>query len=205
MSSEPRVQLLIVVIFVLLVTCATASYHPWRAGALNVYDVVSSYVLALVGIFGLIFLSLRIEERELERAGKTKEADAVGEDLATFGMWLAILVGLFLALFALICGWCFSMFIPSSREAQAKKTSAAKTAFIGLVLDQLKSENLEQRVQSLAEELTSYDQRGAESFFKLLQAADTSGRSADTVRMGMRTGGGGGNAAPTKPATSVSA
>jgi uncharacterized membrane protein len=187
MSSEARVQLLIVVIIVMLVTCCTANSHPWRADALNIYDVSSSYVLALVGIFGLIFLSLRVEETMNERHDKLDEAKAVADDLSTFGTFLAVLICIFIAMFFMIITWCFAMFMPSYRNATAKKVNEDKRAFVELVMTQAKDPDLKRKMENLVAELTMYDQRSAEHLFLMLEAqGGESKASADTIMMGMR-------------------
>jgi len=52
---------------VILIFSITALYQPWRAPVLNSYDVVSSILLAFIGICGVIFVSITEEISYAER------------------------------------------------------------------------------------------------------------------------------------------
>jgi hypothetical protein len=68
-SSEPRAQLIYITVVVIAYFTMTAIRQPWRDTTLNRFDVFTSVLICLIGMFGMVFVSLEDEMTTNERAG----------------------------------------------------------------------------------------------------------------------------------------
>ena len=68
-SSEPRAQLIYITCVVIAYFSMTALRQPWRDTTLNRFDVFTSVLICLIGMFGMVFVSLEDEMITNERAG----------------------------------------------------------------------------------------------------------------------------------------
>ena len=68
-SSEPRAQLIYITCVVIAYFSMTAIRQPWRETTLNRFDVFTSVLICLIGMFGMVFVSLEDEMITNERAG----------------------------------------------------------------------------------------------------------------------------------------
>jgi hypothetical protein len=172
-SSDPRVQLVYVVVVVTGYFAFTGVYQPWRASVLNHFDVATSIVLCFIGMFGLIFVALQDEVDLLKRFDQTASVGSKEDQLKTFALALTILIGLFMALVFALFVWCANMMLPS----QAQKTLTAHAERKKKTVDLLQSQmdgNFVTRVSALLEQVPQSD---FESFYWFLQklSADVDG------------------------------
>jgi hypothetical protein len=127
-SSEPRSQLLMAIIFIMLCSLLTAAYHPWSEEVLNWYDMSTNFVLTLIALFGVVFLALQNEVIINTRQMMHKEADILDEELQTYAEVLIFLIIIFgIEFFALIV-WCIQLLRPGKRNEVIKQEVDAKKA-----------------------------------------------------------------------------
>merc|ERR1719231_555482 len=69
-SNEPRAQLLYICCIVIVYFTFTATYQPWRAPMLNHFDVITCLVLCIIGMLGIVLVSLQDEIRTCGETGQ---------------------------------------------------------------------------------------------------------------------------------------
>jgi len=121
MSEEPRTQLLLAVTVIMICSLLTAAYHPWCAEMLNWYDMSTCFVLILIGLFGIVFLSLQNEILFHKRHMLYAEADAMHEELSDYAHALLVAICLFCAEFVVLVLWCVQLMRPNVRKEVIQK------------------------------------------------------------------------------------
>jgi len=177
--SDPRVQLVYVVVVVILVFSITALYQPWRAPVLNAYDVVSSILLAFIGICGLIFVSIEEEIGYAERLELWAIAARKVDISNAFAKSLTVLLGLFGSLFCTLLVWTLAMMAPSNMlkaDAQHRQECGALS---DLLHGCVKKEDFLAEAGRLISESTAYDRNGLRNFL-IKMGVDPSSQSSGT-------------------------
>lgn len=127
-SEEARSQLLQAVVYILICSLLTGAYHPWAEEVLNWYDMSTCFVLLLIGLFGVVFLSLESEIVFNERHMLWDDADALRTDLNAYATVLLVLIFTFLAEFVGLIVWCIQLLRPAARTAVIKREAGSKKA-----------------------------------------------------------------------------
>merc|ERR1711988_1354069 len=114
------------VIFILVCSLLTAAYHPWAEEALNWYDMSTCFVLILIGLFGVVFLSLQNDIIFHKRMQLYDTADRLQGELEDYAAVLLFLIGVFGLEFLALVGWCIALLSPAKRNAVIRKEIDAK-------------------------------------------------------------------------------
>merc|ERR1711907_831216 len=119
------------------------------------YDVSSSIVLAFIGVFGIIFVSL---DKEIQ-VGQQHDMDVAGkiDERTNFGQVLSALIALFLAMFGALVVWCVSMVVPSQMQKQAEAHDRVCKALTD-------ANTFKDESSRLISESTAYDRLGLKNF-----------------------------------------
>jgi len=153
-----------VVCVVTFVFSVTAVYQPWRAGPLNHYDVVSSIILTLIGIFGLIFVSLEDEIAMNQRFGQQVLVTKKEGQLGDFAAVLLVVISAFVALFGCVMVWSITMVCPGNAVKLAEQQNAKCIKLFNKLMDTTRREDFPKEAERLIHESTSYDLGGLDNF-----------------------------------------
>jgi len=177
-SDAPRVQLVYVVVVVVLVFAVTGIWMPWRAMALNHYDVSSSIVLAFIGVFGIIFVSL---DKEIQ-VGQQHDMDVSGkiDERTNFGQVLSALIALFLAMFGALVVWCVSMVVPSQMQKQAEAHDRECKTLTEQLHKLIDANTFKDESSRLISESTAYDRLGLKNFLDKISASQGTHKDGTT-------------------------
>merc|ERR1719498_1798747 len=149
---------------------------PWRAMALNHYDVSSSIVLAFIGIFGIIFVSL---DKEIQ-VGQQHDMDVSGkmDERTNFGQVLSALIALFLAMFGALVVCCVSMVVPSQKQAEAHdRECKTLTEQLHKLIE---ANTFKDESARLISESTAYDRLGLKNFLDKISASQGTHKDGTT-------------------------
>merc|ERR1719498_1944411 len=167
-SSEPRAQLIYITCVVIAYFSMTAIRQPWRETTLNRFDVFTSVLICLIGMFGMVFVSLEDEMTTNERAGLSVTGKEELRD--TFAKVLLALIFVMIMSFGALGIWCFSMMTPGGAEKHAMAESKACKALATQLENATKTENFLTDATRLIHEVTSYDRNGLANFLQQLNA-----------------------------------
>jgi len=180
LSDEPRVQLSWVCLVVLVYLSLTAVMQPWRAPALNHYDVASCILLCFIGILGLIFVSVDEEIAFAVRLQAFNTVDRKESMKSAFAQALTIMISLFMALFFLLLGWSVTGMLPSFQEKYAVQHREKCDKSFSLLQQCVHKKDFETDAKRLIDESTEYDRAGLMNFLKKVAADPTSQASGTT-------------------------
>merc|ERR1719231_107206 len=180
-SSEPRAQLIYITCVVIAYFSFTAIFQPWRETTLNRFDVFTSVLICLIGMFGMVFVSLEDEMETNERAGLSVASKVELRD--TFAKVLLGLIAVMMVSFGALGIWCFSMMTPGGAEKHAMAESKACKALATQLENSVKRESFLSDATRLIHEVTSYDRGGLANFLQQLSAGEQSkdGGTTDTI------------------------
>jgi len=180
-SSEPRAQLIYITCVVIAYFSFTAIFQPWRETTLNRFDVFTSVLICLIGMFGMVFVSLEDEMETNERVGVSNEGKQEMRD--AFAQVLLALIGIMMFSFFVLACWCFSMLTPGGQEKKAMAESKACKALATELETAVKRGDFVANATRLIHEVTSYDRAGLANFLKQLNADEHTkeGGATDTI------------------------
>jgi hypothetical protein len=196
-SSEPRAQLTYITVIVIAYFSMTAIRQPWRDTTLNNFDVFTSVLICLIGMFGMVFVSLEDEMITNERAGLSVEGKEELRD--TFAKVLLGLIAVMFISFGSLVLWCLSMMTPGGAEKHAMAESKDCKALANQLEAATKRGNFLGEATRLINEVTSYDRSGLANFLQQLNADERTKDSGatDTIMIEKAKAGG----APTQTVT----
>lgn len=168
-SNQPRDQLAIVVIIVTVFLTATGEYAPWRAISLNHFDVGTSFLLAQLGIFCTLFLSLAKENALAVKYDNTEVPIVNRESVETYTVILQVLIALFLLAFAAIVFWSANGMRVTVRLAAIQASDAVVQDLFEMFEMILQLGDLEERCKDFLLDATDYDRRHFKAFLTRLQ------------------------------------
>lgn len=121
-ASGQRDQMVYVVGMVMVYSTITGLLQPWRVVVVNRYDVVTSVLLCIVGVFGILFLSLQ-QEADLTRhyGGPQRERERVEDAIDGYARAMFVILILFFLSFALLICWSVSLMVPGRMEVVVQK------------------------------------------------------------------------------------
>jgi hypothetical protein len=180
-SSEPRAQLIYITCVVIAYFSMTAIRQPWRETTLNRFDVFTSVLICLIGMFGMVFVSLEDEMITNERAGLSVTGKEELRD--TFAKVLLGLIVIMMMSFGGLVTWCFSMMTPGGAEKHAMAESKNCKALAMQLETAVKREGFLSDATRLIHEVTSYDRGGLANFLQQLNADEHTkdGGVTDTI------------------------
>jgi len=167
MTPEPTLQLTILVALMVLYMLGAATYQPWKAKELNYVDSAVSFLVILIGTFGVVFLTLDTETDLYARFGQTETAadkQKKLEDVAGVVLGIVcIFCGVFIATIIWAMYWC----LPSQRLLALKKHHAAVDSVVAL-LNKVHDADFVDNVQNVLLAGTDYDRRGFQAALDLI-------------------------------------
>ena len=170
-SGQGRVQLLYVVAMTVIYLSLAASWTPWRVPNLTHFDVTSSIVLAFIGIFGIVFLSILDEIEINQRFDQQDIVTAKKAQLSAFITCLMILIIAFCVLFGGLVVWCVRILIPDvSKRVALQNTEACNTLIADLAA--ALNDDFLKKVSALIRDGTMYEQQAVASILSKIRAAE---------------------------------
>lgn len=179
-STQSRDQLSVVVVTVIVFYALTARQQPWRAPQLNDFDVATSFVLSIIGLYGMIFMSLGEEILLHRKQDKEIEALEAQQMMDAYAEVLKILIIVFLLLFAGVVAWCFN----GMREKERVRIVQNNELYVRQIVADLKNalkdgqEGFMQQASALLMEATPYDRNAMRGFITKLMVDDKGSLSA---------------------------
>jgi len=179
-STEPRAQLVYIVTVVVAASVFTAVWQPWRERVLNHYDVGTSVVLCLIGVFGIVFVSLQDEMRTNARFGLEAAVRSQQGLYDSFGSGLLVLISVLCMSFGALLIWCVAMLMPSAMARNVQKQDAICKALASKLDAALGSPNFREQAARVIFESTGYDRSGLENFLDQVAADQKTPMSGTT-------------------------
>jgi len=167
MTPEPPLQITILVALMSIYMLSSATSQPWKARELNVADSCVSFLVVLIGCFGVVFLTLDTETDLYARFGQAETAAEKQTKLEDVAEVLLGIVCIFVASFCLLVVWSMYWLFSSQRHLAVQKHHAQ----IQQSVEKLKAVNGPHFVTSLHEALlhgTDYDRRGFDNAMELI-------------------------------------
>merc|ERR1712216_972447 len=193
LTSNARVQLALTVFILFFFCVLTAALRPWRTPALNFFDVSTTASLGSIGVFGILFVSLQGEVKNLKTlAGSDALAqsriDKLDVQLDTFSTVLGVLLGFFCALFGTVVCWCAHLAMPGVAQRHLVRDKAVQEALLKSFMELVKADGLDIRIDGWLDASAAYDLYHFRSFIaKVNPEAEAAIAAASKANEGVAT------------------
>jgi hypothetical protein len=120
-----REQMVFVLCVIICYFTITGICQPWRVMRVNWYDISTGVMLALVGVFSIVFHTLQEQIKLMTfNQGETSEVQNLQDELEAYAIVLLLFITVFHVLLCALLVWCFTLLRPGQLEAQKGELEA---------------------------------------------------------------------------------